>query len=178
MAAILLVKAICGGSKIFITSSSESKISQCRQLAGGDLHGINYKEKGFAEEILAATDGKGVDVIIDFVGAPYWEKHLQCIAVDGRIVLLGLLGGNLTESGLNMGALMRKRVTLVASTLRSRSLDYKRRLTAEIKDKLVPLFESGQLKPVTDKIYPLEEVQAAHERMQKNLTQGKLLLKL
>ncbi|XP_065837603.1 quinone oxidoreductase PIG3-like [Oscarella lobularis] len=177
LAATQLVKALSGGGKTFITSSSEAKISFCSKIVGGELHGINYKEKDFAEEIVSATGGKGVDVIIDFVGASYWEKNLKSIAVDGRIVLLGLLGGSVTESGLNLGMILRKRVAVVGSTLRARSLEYKRRLTEEIVTKAVPLFEKGLLKPVIDSVYPLEDVQAAHDRMQKNLNSGKILLK-
>jgi tumor protein p53-inducible protein 3 len=130
-AAILVAKAI-GSKKIFITSGSDTKLAACSELVGGGIHCINYKEKNFSDEVLALTERKGVDVILDFIGASYWEKNLKSVAVDGRIVLLGLLGGAVTECKFDMGTLLKKRVSVVASTLRSRPLSYKAELTKEV----------------------------------------------
>ncbi|XP_062519556.1 quinone oxidoreductase PIG3-like isoform X2 [Corticium candelabrum] len=88
-AAALIAKAT-GSSQIFVTSGSDAKLEACSKLVNGDIHCINYKVKNFADEVLKATNGRGVDIIVDFVGASYWEKNLRSIALDGRIVLLGL----------------------------------------------------------------------------------------
>ena len=139
---------------------------------------INYKEQDFADEVLKQTGGKGVDIIIDFVGASYWESHMKCIAVDGRLVLLGLLGGVVTKDPLNMGVFLYKRISIIPSTLRNRPLDYKHQLTREINDKVMPLFASGKIKVVIDSVIPLAEVERAHQHMRANQNIGKIILSL
>lgn len=159
-----------------MTTGKEEKLTVCSNH-GADVV-INYKTQNFADEILKETEGKGVDVILDFVGASYWELHMKCIATDGRLVLLGLLGGALTNNPLNMGTLLRKRVSIISSTLRSRSLDYKQQLTREVNDKVMPLFASGQIKIVIDSVIPLAEAERAHQHMKANQNIGKIVLSL
>ena len=159
-----------------MATGKEDKLKVCRDH-GADVM-INYKTQNFADEILKETGGKGVDVIIDFVGASYWESHMKCIATDGRLVLLGLLGGVVTENPLNMGTLLRKRISIIPSTLRSRSLEYKRQLTQDVSKKVMPLFASGQIKVVIDSAIPLAEVERAHQHMRANKNIGKIVLTL
>ena len=144
---------------------------------GADIT-INYKKQNFADEILKVTEGKGVDVVLDFVGASYWESHMKCIATDGRLVLLGLLGGALTPNPLNMGTLLRRRISVIPSTLRNRSLDYKHQLAQEVNDKVLPLFTCGRIKVTIDSVIPLAEAELAHKHMSTNQNIGKIILTL
>ena len=159
-----------------MTTGREEKLKVCTDH-GADVT-INYKKQNFADEILKETGGKGVDVVLDFVGASYWESHMKCLATDGRLVLLGLLGGVLTDTPLNMGILLRKRLSIIPSTLRSRSLEYKQRLTQEVSDKVIPLFTSGQVKVIVDSVIPLAEAEQAHKHMRANQNIGKIVLTL
>lgn len=159
-----------------MTTGKEEKLKVCHDH-GADVI-INYKKQSFADEILKETGGKGVDVVLDFVGASYWESHMKCIAIDGRLVLLGLLGGVVTDTPLNMGILLRKRISIIPSTLRSRSLEYKHRLTQEVADKVIPLFTSGQVKIIVDSVIPLAEAERAHQHMRANQNIGKIVLTL
>lgn len=159
-----------------MTTGKEEKLSVCSNYRADVM--INYKTQNFADEILKETGGKGVDVIIDFVGASYWDSHMKCIATDGRLVLLGLLGGSLTNAPLDMSILLRKRVSIIPSTLRSRSLDYKHQLTKEVSKKVMPLIASSQIKVVIDSVIPLAEAEQAHQRMRTNQNIGKIVLSL
>jgi tumor protein p53-inducible protein 3 len=162
---------------VCVSIGSDEKVKVCRE--NGAHLSINYKQKNFAEEVLNFTGNKGADVIIDFVGASYWENHTRCVAVDGHIVLLGLLGGGVTENPLDMGVLLRKRVSLVCSTLRSRSLHYKHRLVQEFAGRCLPLFGDGGLLTVPiHHVYPLDQVSQAHSTMRENKNIGKLILEI
>jgi tumor protein p53-inducible protein 3 len=177
LAAVQLCRTLFKNVTIITTAGSEEKVKVCREY-GAHLS-INYKEQNFAEEVLSFTGNKGVDVILDFVGASYWENHTQCVAVDGRIVLLGLLGGAVTENPLNMGILLKKRVTLVCSTLRSRSLEYKHRLVQEFAGQCVTLFgDGGPLRVPVHQVYPLDQASQAHSTMRTNKNIGKLILEI
>ena len=159
-----------------MTIGKEEKLNVCRDH-GADIM-INYKTQNFADEILKETGGKGVDVIVDFVGASYWESHMKCIATDGRLVQLGFLGGSITDNPLDMGILLRKRISIIPSTLRNRSLKYKHQLTKEVSEKVMPLFSSGQIKVVIDSLIPLAEADRAHQHMRANKNIGKIVLTL
>ena len=159
-----------------MTIGKEEKLNVCRDH-GADVI-INYKTQNFADEILKETGGKGVYVIVDFVGASYWESHMKCIATDGRLVQLGFLGGSITDNPLDMGILLRKRISIIPSTLRSRSLDYKHQLTKAISEKVMPLFSSGEIKVVIDSLIPLAEADRAHQNMRANKNIGKIVLTL
>src|SRR5699024_1189979 len=130
-AAIQLTKQLTNAN-VITTAGSVEKLDFCRKL-GADI-GINYKEEKFDEEVLNATNRVGVNTILDFVGASYWEKNLNSIAVDGRWVLIGVLGGNKVEK-VNLMSLMSKRIHLKGTLLTPRSDAYKRQLTEEFAEK-------------------------------------------
>ncbi|RWA08516.1 hypothetical protein EKO27_g6585, partial [Xylaria grammica] len=134
---------------------------------------FNYKTSDWAQGILEATGGKGVDLIVDFIGASYFQKNLAVAARDARWVMLGLMGGTKLE-GVDIGALLFKRIRIEGSTLRSRDLEYQGRL----KDKLaeyIPHFETGNLQVKIDSVFPMEDIIKAHELLEKNVTTGKII---
>lgn len=170
-AAIQLAREI--GARIVVTAGSERKLRVCRDL-GADV-AINYKDGPFAPRVRDATDAQGVDLILDFVGAAYWEQNLSALALDGRMVLIALLGGA-TVAQANLAKLLRKRVQLTATTLRTRSVEYKARLTRDFADFALPRFADGRLKPVIDQIFSWQEVAEAHQYMEANKNIGKIVL--
>ncbi|KAI0911308.1 zinc-binding alcohol dehydrogenase domain-containing protein 2 [Ustulina deusta] len=161
-----------GASAVYATVGSDDK---CRFVESelGATKAFNYKTADWAQGILEATGGKGVDLIVDFVGASYFQKNLAVAARDARWVVLGLLGGSKLE-GVDIGMLVYKRIRLEGSTLRSRDVEYQGRL----KDKLaeyIPHFETGALKVKIDSVFPMEDIVKAHELMEKNVTTGKII---
>ena len=170
-AAIQIAKAL--EAEVIITASGE-KHALCRSL--GANHCIDYKTADFAEALQNGTT-PGVDVIIDFVGAPYLEQNLKSLKTDGRMVMLGLIGGSAIKS-LSIAPILFKRLKILGSTLRSRRVDYKIRLTRDFQQRAAFLFDSGQLKPVIDSIFHWEEVGKAHAYMEANKNQGKIILKI
>ncbi len=171
-AALQLVRE--AGARPFATVS-EGKID--RTLALGAEEAIDYEHESFDERVLEETDGHGADIIIDFIGAPYLKKNLNALALDGRIVLLATLGGSSLYE-FDLRELFRKRARIEASTLRSRSLDYKIRLTREFASALMPSFVDRRLEPVIDRIYEWEDVADAHRHMGANRNVGKIVLKV
>lgn len=171
-AAIQLVHA--ADAHPYVTASAP-KHDTCRTL--GAEATIDYKSEDFAARILSITDGRGVDIILDFVGAPYFHQNIESLAMDGRVVQLATLGGSTVES-VSLRQLMAKRVHLMASTLRSRDLQYKIRLTQDFAAQKLPLFVDGKLKPVIDSVYDWTEVADAHRRMEANKNIGKMVLKV
>ena len=171
-AAIQLVRA--ADAHPYVTASAP-KHDTCRTL--GAEATIDYKTEDFAERILSVTDGRGVDIILDFVGAPYFQQNIESLAMDGRVVQLATLGGSTVES-VSLRQLMAKRVHLMASTLRSRDLQYKIRLTQDFAAQKLPLFVDGDLKPVIDSVYDWTEVADAHRRMEANKNIGKMVLQV
>lgn len=173
-AAIQLAKHI-SHAKIITTAGSAEKLDFAKEL--GAHVGINYKTEDFPSKVLQATDNAGADVILDFVGASYWEKNLQSIAIDGRWVLIGILGGTEVER-MNLWPLMEKRVQLIGTLLTPRSDAYKAALTTEFIEKTLPYFISGEIRPIVDSVFSLEQVQQAHERMENNENIGKIVLEI
>ncbi|QXD16027.1 NAD(P)H-quinone oxidoreductase [Rhodocaloribacter litoris] len=171
-AAIQIVRA--AGAHAFITASP-SKHGLCREL-GAELT-INYHEEDFAERVRKATKGRGVDLILDFIGAPYLERNLQALARDGRLVLLATLGGSRLDR-LDLRLLFQKRARMIASTLRDRELDYKIRLTKEVASLLNYLLQEGRVRPVIDTVYNWVNVADAHRRMEANRNAGKIVLRI
>ncbi|MFQ5568518.1 MAG: NAD(P)H-quinone oxidoreductase [Rhodothermales bacterium] len=171
-AAIQLVRQ--AGGHAYVTASAP-KHERCLSL-GAEV-AINYKNEDFDERIEAVTKGRGVDLILDFIGAPYFAQNIQSLALDGRIVLLSTLGGSHLEA-VDLRTLFWKRARIEASTLRSRSLTYKIDLTQDFSGHCLPLFETGRLRPVIDSIYDWTEVQAAHRYMGENKNIGKLVLRV
>lgn len=171
-AAIQIAKAI--GAKVFVTAS-KGKHETCLQL--GAAKAIDYKNENFEERIKELTGGKGVDMIIDFIAAPYFQKNINSLNFDGRMVLLALMGGFKLQD-LNMLPILFKRIQIYGSTLRARTLDYKGRLTKDLYEFAWPLFEKGNFKPIIDSVYDWTEVAAAHEYMEANKNIGKIILKI
>ncbi len=162
------------GALVFVTASA-AKHSHC--LALGANRAIDYKSESFAEIIRQETDGRGVDIIVDFIGAPYFNDNVDALATDGRLVILATMGGGRIES-FSIRDLFRKRGTVVTSTLRNRSLDYKGRLTKAFEDFALPRFADGRLRPVIDQVYDWTEVAQAHRRMEANENVGKIVLRI
>lgn len=172
-AAIQLVRlADC---RAIVTTSSTEKIEMCRKL--GAAAGINYKEGPFAPKVLEATAGRGVDVVLDFIGASYFKQNLECLATDGRIIVLSTLGGSRIDS-VDLRELMKKRAFLLPTTLRNRSLEYKIDLTKKFSDFALTEFRSSNLEPVVDKVFPWEQVADAHRYVEENRNIGKVVLKI
>ncbi|WP_208585645.1 NAD(P)H-quinone oxidoreductase [Gracilibacillus suaedae] len=173
-AAIQLAKVI-SNAQIITTAGSAEKLDYCRKLGADTV--INYKQQDFAEEVLQATNHKGVDVILDFVGASYWENNYKSIAVDGRWVLIGVLGGS-TVNQLSLMDLMAKRIQLTGTLLTPRSDEYKAELSKDFINKLFTYFEQGKVQPVVDITFPITEAAAAHQHMEANKNIGKIILKV
>ncbi|WP_103027307.1 NAD(P)H-quinone oxidoreductase [Salinibacter altiplanensis] len=171
-AAIQLARA--AGARPFITASAP-KHELCRDL--GAAATIDYESEDFAARIDALTGGEGVNIILDFIGAPYFLPNVEALTMDGRIVLLATLGGSTVED-VSLRDLMAKRVQLLTSTLRDRSLDYKVQLTREFAAEAVPKFADGPLRPVIDSTYDWTEVADAHRRMENNENAGKIVLQV
>ena len=172
-AAIQLAQAM-GAGDVIVTASA-AKHSVCLKL-GAD-YAIDYQAFDFKEEVLQITDGEGVDLVLDFVAAPYFERNVGVLRTDGRMVLLALLGGAHVEN-FNLGNLLKKRLQISASTLRARSLNYQINLTRAFADFALPLLTNRNLRPVIDQVYDWKDVQQAHQRMEANQNVGKLVLEV
>jgi NADPH2:quinone reductase len=168
--AILLGKT--SGARVIVTAGSAQKCAACREL-GADL-AINYREGDFVEATLRATDGKGANVILDMVGGDYVARNIAAAAVDGRIAVIATQGGFKAE--IDLRALLVKRLTLSASTLRPQSVEVKGRLAVALREKVWPLFASRGLKPVIYARFPLAEAAAAHKLMESDIHIGKIVL--
>jgi len=172
-AAIQLAEAL-GPSPVIVTVGSEDKAKACREL-GAD-HAILYKKEDFSRRVLELTEKRGANVILDHIGASYLEPNLACLALYGRLVIIGLLGGAKAE--INIGRLMVKRQRTIGSVLRARPVSEKADITREFLEQVLPRFETGRLKPVIDRVLPLDEVRQAHELMAANANTGKLVLQV
>jgi putative PIG3 family NAD(P)H quinone oxidoreductase len=155
-------------------TASAPKHGLCRELGAETT--IDYRSEDFAERMAEVTE-EGADIIVDFIGAPYFHKNVDVLAMDGRIVQLATLGGSTVEE-VSLRALMAKRVQLLASTLRSRSLDYKVELTQEFASDMLPHFIDGDLRPVIDSVYDWTDVADAHRKMENNENAGKIVLRV
>ena len=163
------------GAKVYVTASAP-KHDLCLSL--GAHKAIDYKSEDFVVAIEEITGGNGVDVIVDFIGAPYLKKNIDALGLDGRLVLLSMLGGSRLE-GFAINTLFRKRLHIKASTLRSRDLDYKIALTRDLADFAFPrIEEKGIFKPVIDSVFDWQQVEDAHQRMKTNQNAGKIVLRI
>ena len=169
---IQLVKA--AGGRVFVTAGSDAKCERCREL-GADL-AVNYRTGDFAEAVAAATDGRGVDVVLDSIGAPYFRANLRSLAIGGRLVLIGLMGGANAEIGL--GELLARRLSIIGSTLRARSVPEKAAVIAAFQERFGAALENGALRPIVDRVLPIEAVEQAHRAMKASEHFGKIVLRL
>lgn len=171
-AAIQLAREM--GAKIIITASAE-KHKMCKEL-GADLT-IDYKSQNFKDEVFKFTNNYGADVIIDFIGGKYFNYNIECLTRDGRLIELATLSGGKVEN-FDMRQILAKRLKIIGSTLRSRSLDYQINLTNEFKNFAYDKIKNGIIKPVIDKIFDWKDVAEAHKRMEENRNTGKIVLKI
>jgi NADPH:quinone reductase len=172
--AIQLAKAVYGkdGGQVIVTAGSDDKVAACLAL-GADV-GINYKTQNFVAEVKAATGGKGADVVLDMVAGDYVAREVQCVADDGRIVIIAVQGG--INSGFNAGELLRRRLVITGSTLRPRPIAFKGAIAAALKLRVWPLIEAGQIKPVINRVFPAAQAAQAHALMESSQHVGKIVL--
>jgi putative PIG3 family NAD(P)H quinone oxidoreductase len=171
-ASIRLVKE--AGGRVFVTAGSEEKCRRCREL-GADL-AVNYRSGDFAAAVREATGGRGVDVVLDSIGAPYLKGNLDSLAVGGRLVLIGLMGGARGE--IDLSALLVRRLSLVGSTLRARPADEKARIVAGFVARFGAALAAGRLRPVVDRVLPLADAPEAHRLLQASAHFGKVVLRV
>lgn len=168
--AIQIAKAL--GATVLVTAGSDEKCAAC--LALGADHAINYKTSDFSEEVKKLTNGQGVNVILDMVGGSYVSREVECLAEDGRLVIIAVQGG--VKSEINAGLVLRKRLTITGSTLRPRSLEFKAAIAKALKEKVWPLIASGAIKPVIHSTFAAGEAAKAHTLMESNQHIGKIVL--
>ena len=168
--AIQLAKAM--GSKVLVTAGSDKKVAACVAL-GADV-GINYKTQDFVAEVKAATGGRGADVVLDMVAGDYVAREIQCVADDGRIVIIAVQGG--VQSGFNAGELLRRRLLITGSTLRPRPVAFKAAIAKSLRQHVWPLIEAGRIKPVIHTVFPAAQAAQAHALMESGEHIGKIVL--
>ena len=159
-------------SIVFATAGSDAKCEACRRL-GADVT-VNYRNQDFVEVVRRETSGAGVDVILDIMGGDYFVRNLDCLALDGRLVQIGLLGGS--QAHVDLGRIMRRRLTVTGSTLRVRTVEEKGELARDLEANVWPLLVSGRVGPVIDRTFPLADAAGAHRRMEKSEHIGKIVL--
>ena len=160
------------GARVFITAGSEDKIMKSKAL--GCTEGINYKACNFAEEIMRLTKGEGVDVVQDFIGAPYLEQNLSILKPRGRLIMAGLMGGATVEA--NLKHILRKRLQIYGSVMRSLPIEEKIQITKRFVNRWLPLLREGRIKPIIDTVTRLSHAREAHEYMEANRNFGKIIL--
>ncbi|HZS86605.1 MAG TPA: NAD(P)H-quinone oxidoreductase [Chloroflexota bacterium] len=172
-AAIQLIRE--AGAHAIVTVGSAEKAARCREL--GAIAALNYRQGPFEPGVMAATGGRGVDLIIDTVGAPYWEQNLNCLVTAGRLIILAMQGGGTLEQ-VNLGVIQRKRIRVIGSVLRPLPLEEKIDLTARFAEFAMDRFADGRLISVVDRVYPWDEAPEAHRYMESNANIGKIVLRV
>jgi NADPH2:quinone reductase len=162
------------GHRVFVTAGTDDKCRACESL--GAERGINYRSEDFVEVVKSLTGGKGANVILDMVAGPYVNRELQCLADDGRLVIIALLGGASGE--INFGEVLRRRLVITGSTLRPRPVTFKRHIAQQLRTQVWPLLESGRIKPVIYKTFSLEQAADAHALMETSTHVGKIMLQV
>ena len=170
--AIQLAKAV--GARVLVTAGSPEKLARCAEL-GADV-GIDYREQDFAQAVREATGGAGVDVVLDIMGAKYLQRNVDSLALNGRLVIIGLQGGAKAE--LDLGALLAKRAAVVATSLRGRPLAEKAAIVAGVREHVWPLIGSGVVRPVVHQVLPLTEAAAGHRLLETGAQVGKVVLRV
>lgn len=168
--AIQMAKAL--GATVIVTAGTDDKCAAC--VALGADHAINYKTQDFVEEVSRLTSGRGVDVILDMVAGSYVARELECLAEDGRLVIIAVQGG--VQSEINSGLVLRRRLTVTGSTLRPRPVAFKGAIAKALRQHVWPLLEDGRIKPVIDSVYRADQAAEAHRVMESGRNIGKLML--
>lgn len=169
--AIQLGKAF--GATVIVTASSDDKCAACLKL-GAD-HAINYRTHDFQAEALRLTDGRGIDVVLDMVAGDYVRREVECLAEDGRIVIIAVQGG--VKSDFDAGLVLRRRLSVTGSTLRPRSVEFKAGIARALRAHVWPLLEAGRIKPIVYKVYPAAQAAQAHALMESGEHVGKIVLR-
>lgn len=163
--------AVALGNTVYATAGSDERVEAINRLGG---IGINYKTQVYEDVVKAKTGGRGVDVILDMVSGDYINRDLSCLADDGRIVIIALLGG--VKATINCGEILRRRLTITGSTLRPRPVAFKAALARALRERVWPLLEAGQVRPVVHATFPLEQANKAHAMMEAGEQVGKIIL--
>ncbi|OAL01435.1 quinone oxidoreductase putative [Phaeosphaeriaceae sp. SRC1lsM3a] len=161
-------------SAVFATARQDEKCEFAVKELGAN-GAFNTTSQDWVKEVMKATDNKGVDIIVDFIGASYFQQNLDAIAKDGVIVNLGFMGGTKLPEGTDISAFIRKRCTFVGSSLRSRDEEYQGKLRDQLVEHALPRFKDGRFKLFVDKVLPWEQVQDAHRLLEENKTKGKVI---
>jgi len=177
LAAIQLAKAM-GAKQIIAVAGDDTKLESCKDIGATDV--INYKAiSSLSEEVLRLTKGTGVSIILDPIGASNFEENKRSCDTDARWIYFGSMGGSIIKSDhIDMSPLLRKRVSLLFTTLRSRDINYRRNLVGRFSKEFLPQFTTNKLKAVVDSVFKLQDVQMAHQRMEANKNTGKIVLEL
>jgi NADPH2:quinone reductase len=162
------------GHTVFTTAGSDDKCRYCASL--GAKRAINYKTEDFARVVLEETEGRGVDVILDMVGASYLMRNIGALATEGRLVHIAHMTGSTTP--IDLYQLMAKRASVTGSLLRPRSVEFKAAIKAKLEEHVWPLLDSGRIKPIVDKVFPLAEAGKAQAWMESSGHKGKILLQV
>ena len=168
--AIQLAKAL--GARVIATAGTDEKCSACLQLGADDA--INYKTQDFAAEAMRLTDGRGVDVVLDMVAGSYIAREVECLAEDGRLVIIAVQGG--TKAEFNAGLVLRRRLVITGSTLRPRPVAFKAAIARQLRDRVWPLLSEGRVKPVIHRVFEASHAAQAHALMESNQHIGKIVL--
>ncbi|WP_068424057.1 NAD(P)H-quinone oxidoreductase [Janibacter terrae] len=164
--------ATAAGARVAVTAGSQDKLDVCRDLGAEIL--VDYKEQDFVEEVRAATDGHGADVVLDLMGAKYLPRNVDVLATSGRLVVIGLMGGRKGE--LDLGKLLSKRAAVIATSLRARPAEEKAAIVAAVREHVWPLIEDGAVRPIVQGTHPLDRAADAHRELEASGHIGKILL--
>jgi putative PIG3 family NAD(P)H quinone oxidoreductase len=162
------------GARVIATAGSTEKLEHVRSFGADVL--VNYRTEDFAERVKEVTDGRGVDVVLDFIGASYWQKHSACLATGGRCVVIGILGGATAE--VNLAQILRQRLQILGLVMRSRPPSEKIAITGAFIEESLPALADGRLHPVVDRVFPLGDAAKAHAYMETNQNVGKIVLRV
>ena len=173
LAGVQLLKLADAGNRALVTVGSAEKAARC--VALGADEGINYKEEAFERVVAERTGGKGVDMVVDCVGAQYWQQNIAALRPEGTMVMLGFLGGAKVQE-FDLSQLLRKKLTIVGSVLRDRTMEYKAELVQSFVAEFGAHLQSGRLAPLIDSVFDAERIQEAHDRVSSNLNTGKVVI--
>ncbi|KAJ8591112.1 quinone oxidoreductase putative [Rhizopogon salebrosus TDB-379] len=178
--AAIQIARLSGAATVTATASTTEKLDWLLSIPNGATHTVNYRTEDFAAEVKKTTNGRGVDVVIDFVGQSHWSRNIESLAIDGRMTILATLSGSEVPS-VNLGPILYKRLRIQGSTLRSRSVEYQTDLIAsfrDIIDQVTGASGGGLIRTYIHKVYPWTEIQSAHHEMADNKNSGKIIVEI
>lgn len=172
-AAIQLIREM--GAEAFATAGTQEKLNKALELGAAAVW--NYKQGSFLPWLQEQTQGKGVHIVFDFVGAPYFADHISALTTDGKLIIIGTLGGAVTD-GVHLGRILAKRLHIIGTALRNRSVEDKIKLTRSFEAFAAPRFADGRLKPLIDRLFEFDEIASAHRYMESNANIGKIIVRV